>query len=169
MRALLDRVDEAPRPSILLGAEVLICEGLENMDGLRELCLEGTNVLLLEMPFINGTNWTNKLYNTAEEILNMGIQPVLAHVDRYPAKAIEPLLKKGLLAQVNADGLCRMFKRRQLIEWINNGSVVALGSDLHEARPDGYRAWYRVMTTMPDQFHTVMRRTESLLQNAVLH
>ena len=167
LRALLERVDDAPRPQILLGAEVLICEGMENMDGLRELCLQGTNLLLLEMPFLGGTAWTPKLYETAEEIMSMGIQPVLAHVDRYPKKAIEPLLKKGLLAQVNADGLCRLMKRKQLVEWIDSGYVVALGSDLHGAAPDGYRYWYRVMTSMPEQFRTVMERTEKLVENAV--
>lgn len=164
---LLKRVDDAPRPQILLGAEVLICEGLEHMDGLRELCLRGTNLLLLEMPFIGGTSWTPKLYNTAEEIMALGIQPVLAHVDRYPKKAIEPLLKKGLLAQINAYGLCRMTRKRHLLEWIDDGLVVALGSDLHEAKPDGYRAWYRVMTSMPDKVQAVMERTEKLVKDAV--
>ena len=165
--ALLSRVADAPRPRILLGAEVLICEGLENMEGLHRLCLEGTNLLLLEMPFVKGDAWTPKLYNTAEEILQKGIQPVLAHVDRYPKKAVEPLLKKGMLAQVNADGLCRRMGRRHLMEWIEQGLVVALGSDLHEAPPDGYRAWYRVMTTMPEQFRTIMERTEKLVEGAV--
>ena len=164
---LLDRVGDAPRPQILLGAEVLICEGLENMEGLHRLCLQGTNLLLLEMPFLGGTSWTPRLYATAEEILGMGIQPVLAHVDRYPKKAVEPLLKKGMLAQVNADGLCRRMGRRHLMEWIEQGLVVALGSDLHEAPPDGYRAWYRVMTTMPEQFRTIMERTEKLVEGAV--
>ena len=167
LTALLRRVDDAPRPQILLGAVVLICEGLENMDGLRELCLQGTNLLLLEMPFLGKSVWTPKLYETAEEIMAMGIQPVLAHVDRYPKKAVEPLLKKGLLAQVNADGLCRLMKRKQLVEWINSGYVVALGSDLHEAAADGYRPWYRVMTSMPEQFRTVMERTEKLVEAAV--
>lgn len=167
LAALLKRVDDAPRPRILLGAEVLICEGLEHMDGLRKLCLQGTNVLLLEMPFIGGTAWTPKLYNTAEEIMALGIQPVLAHVDRYPKKAIEPLLKKGLLAQVNAYGLCRLFKKKQLLEWIESGSVVALGSDLHEAKPDGYRAWHHVMTTMPEQATAVMERTQMLVKDAI--
>ena len=41
----------ADAPRVLLGAEVLICDGMERLNGLRELCLEGTNELLLEMPF----------------------------------------------------------------------------------------------------------------------
>ena len=167
LAALLSRVADAPRPQILLGAEVLICEGLENMEGLHRLCLEGTNLLLLEMPFVKGDAWTPKLYNTAEEILQKGIQPVLAHVDRYPPKAVEPLLQKGLLAQINADGLCRRRGRKYLEDWISRGLVVALGSDLHDAHPDGYRSWYRVMTSMPETFSTIMQRTEPLIATAV--
>lgn len=38
-------------PRVLLGAEVLICDGMERLKAIHELCLEGTNELLLEMPF----------------------------------------------------------------------------------------------------------------------
>ena len=41
-------------PLIQLGAEVLICDGMERLDGLNRLCREGTNELLLEMPFMRG-------------------------------------------------------------------------------------------------------------------
>jgi len=41
--------DNAPR--ILLGAEVLYFPGISRMEALPSLCLEGTDVLLLEMPF----------------------------------------------------------------------------------------------------------------------
>ena len=38
-------------PEILLGAEVLYFPGISRMEALPSLCLEGTNLLLLEMPF----------------------------------------------------------------------------------------------------------------------
>ena len=41
----------ADAPKILLGAEVLYFPGIAHMEELPELCLEGTNLLLLEMPF----------------------------------------------------------------------------------------------------------------------
>ena len=41
-------------PQICLGAEVLICDGMERLEGLHRLCREGTNELLLEMPFMRG-------------------------------------------------------------------------------------------------------------------
>ena len=53
---LLEVSGDMQRPKILLGAEVLICEGLDQMEGLEALCLEGTNVMLLEMPF-SANSW----------------------------------------------------------------------------------------------------------------
>ena len=38
-------------PRVQLSAEVLICDGMESMDGIPYLCREGTNELLIEMPF----------------------------------------------------------------------------------------------------------------------
>ena len=49
------------------------------MDGLELLCLEGTNVLLLEMPF-SASVWNDRLYHTIDEIAERGICPVFAHV-----------------------------------------------------------------------------------------
>ena len=57
--AALPRRPELPR--ILLGAEVLICDGMERLDDLPRLCLEGTNELLLEMPFYA---WPSSLWDT---------------------------------------------------------------------------------------------------------
>ena len=41
----------ADAPQLRLGAEVLICDGMERLDGLSRLCREETDELLLEMPF----------------------------------------------------------------------------------------------------------------------
>lgn len=48
-------------PLIQLGAEVLICDGMERLDGLNRLCREGTNELLLEMPFYA---WPESIWDT---------------------------------------------------------------------------------------------------------
>ncbi|MBQ9130083.1 MAG: histidinol-phosphatase, partial [Clostridia bacterium] len=37
-------------PPIVLGAEVLVCPGMEKMEGLESLCAGGGRALLLEMP-----------------------------------------------------------------------------------------------------------------------
>ena len=48
-------------PQICLGAEVLICDGMERLEGLHRLCREGTNELLLEMPFYA---WPESIWDT---------------------------------------------------------------------------------------------------------
>jgi protein-tyrosine phosphatase len=155
----------APRPRILLGAEVLICQGLENMEGLHGLCVEGTNVMLLEMPFTHG-DWGRELYRTVHEIMKQGINPVLAHVDRYPRESIERLFDMGLYGQINCDSLTKLFKPKHLLRWIEDGKIVAFGSDLHGCDPKGYAPFTKVMNTYSDHVTRIMRTTALLLKNA---
>ena len=93
--AALPRRPELPR--ILLGAEVLICDGMERLDDLPRLCLEGTNELLLEMPFYA---WPSSLWDTLFALCERrDIRIVLAHADRYPKENIERLIREGIPAQ----------------------------------------------------------------------
>ena len=156
---------DAPRPRILLGAEVLICQGLENMEGLTGLCVEGTDILLLEMPFTRG-DWGRELYRTVHEIRKKGITPVLAHVDRYPKHSIEQLFDMGLCGQINCDSLSKVFKPKHLLRWVESGRIVAFGSDLHGNDPKGYAPFTKVMSTYADHVARIMETTARLLQNA---
>lgn len=165
LNRLLKAYGYGPRPRILLGAEVLICAGLENMEGLRDLCVEGTNVLLLEMPFTHG-DWEHALYRTVHEIQNQGINPILAHVDRYPRESIEKLFDMGLYGQINCDSLVKVFKAKHLVRWIEDGKIVAFGSDLHGHDPKSYAPFTKVMNTMRDQVERIMRTTATLLKDA---
>lgn len=131
--AALPRRPELPR--ILLGAEVLICDGMERLDDLPRLCLEGTNELLLEMPFYA---WPSSLWDTLFALCERrDIRIVLAHADRYPKENIERLIREGIPLQLNAVCLTKPIKRRRYLEWIQNGYVKYLGSDIHMLG-DGY-------------------------------
>jgi protein-tyrosine phosphatase len=165
LECLLNAYGHEPRPRILLGGEVLICPGLENMEGLRELCVEGTNVMLLEMPFTHG-DWDRSLYRTVYEIRKMGIVPVLAHVDRYPRDSIERLFEMGVNGQINCGSLIGLFKPKHLLRWIEEGRIVALGSDLHGHDPKSYAPFIKVMNTMTDHADRVMSATATLLKDA---
>lgn len=67
-------------PEVLLGAEVLIREGISRYD-LSSLCLQGTNVLLVEMPFMRPPVW---LYDELEKIATrQNLILMYAHLDRY--------------------------------------------------------------------------------------
>lgn len=165
---LLDAMGDTPRPAIIPSAETLICDGMENMEDLSSLCFEGTNVLLLEMPF-DTAMWTRRLTETVYGICDRGILPVLAHVDRYPQKLMEPLLQSGIRGQINADALTRFFKPRHLLEWIDKGYIVALGSDLHGSDAKGYDAYRKVVASMPERTEMLMQASGALLRDAVRH
>ena len=47
------------RIRLLMGAEVLLREGIHHLD-LRPLCLEGTDCILLEMPFSPRPSWMDE-------------------------------------------------------------------------------------------------------------
>lgn len=123
-------------PQILLGAEVLICDGMDRLDGLERLCLQGTNELLLEMPFYS---WQEEIRETLYKLNEIkDIQIVIAHADRYPVEDIAPLIADGIPLQLNAESLTKPFKRKKYLSWSADGYVKYLGSDIHMLG-SGYR------------------------------
>lgn len=128
----------ADAPQLQLGAEVLICDGMERLDGLPRLCRSETNELLLEMPFYQ---WPEAIWDTLYALCERrDIKIVLAHAERYPAEAIEQLIRDNVALQLNSECLTRPLHRKRYLTWIKNGSVKYLGSDIHMLG-DGYRAW----------------------------
>ena len=116
-------------PQLRLGAEVLICDGMERLDGLSRLCREETDELLLEMPFYQ---WPEPVWETLYRLLERrDIRIVLAHADRYPPEDIERLIEDGVLLQLNAECLTKPLRRRRYLSWIESGAVQYLGSDIH--------------------------------------
>lgn len=127
-------------PQLQLGAEVLICDGMERLDGLNRLCREGTDELLLEMPFYE---WPDPIWDTLYLLLDRrSIKIVIAHAERYPKEDIEQLIADGVPLQLNAECLTKPLKRRRYLEWIENGYVKYLGSDIHMLG-SGYSDWVK--------------------------
>ena len=123
-------------PKILLGAEVLICDGMDRMEHLPDLCLEGTSELLLEMPFYE---WPDNIWDTVFSLNDIEeLDIVIAHADRYPPKNIEVLIDAGIPLQLNAGSLTHVLRRSKYMSWIENGYVAYIGSDIH-GLGDGYR------------------------------
>lgn len=126
----------ADSPQILPGAEVLICGGMEKMENLPCLCRGGSRELLLEMPFYK---WPESLWETLFLLHERtDITLVMAHADRYPPEDIQVLIEEGIPLQLNAECLQKPLRRRRYLEWIKNGYVRYLGSDIHMLG-SGYR------------------------------
>ena len=147
-------------PKILLGAEVQLCKGLENLEQLPELCYEGTNVLLLELPPM----FSPKQHaHTLECLLyECDLTVVLAHVDRYDTNLIDGLLSQGFMAQLNASAFCHFMSKRAALRRVKNGSVCALGSDLHGTKT-GYTEFLRAKKILGSGYDEIMQSSRALL------
>jgi protein-tyrosine phosphatase len=149
-------------PRILLGAEVLAFEGIEQMPRIRELCLAGTDLLLLEMPFVH---WSERLIDSVEALSERrDIRIVLAHVDRYDRDQIEMLFSfDRVKGQVNVSSLKKRFQSGYLREWMRKGSIVAVGSDIH-GTDIGYSEWRTAKRRYPKEWAAAMEQTEARLK-----
>ena len=123
--------------SVKLGAEVYFSErSYVDFDKLMPLCIEGTNYLLIELPFVK--NWEESLYQKlADLIAETGCAPVLAHVDRYAAFFAKPkrllrFLEMGCLIQVNTDAFFEKSAKGFALALLKKGYVHALGTDMHD-------------------------------------
>lgn len=120
-------------PRIILGAEVLYYEGISKLPELEKLRIEGTNLLLLEMPM---ARWSEYTVRELVRISGMkGITLVLAHVERYirfqSEETIDTLYDNGILMQVNAGFFCDLWTRRTAISMLWNRGIHFIGSDCH--------------------------------------
>ena len=125
--------------SLFPAAEVLLCPGLNHLEDLELLCIEGTKTILIEMTDLP---WPEALLDTLDEIRDLGLDIVIAHADRYGKKESEKLIDKGFKVQLNADSLCGFTGKKQFINWVKDGYVYALGSDKH-VRKDKHTTEYK--------------------------
>lgn len=124
---------EADLPHILLGAEVKYYPGISARNDLRDLCIEGTRLLLLEMPFSEWTEYTIRELNILA--CSKGIVVILAHIERYFSLQKEDVWNKlrdnGILMQVNANFFTGAFTKRKALRLLDEGFVHMIGSDCH--------------------------------------
>ena len=120
-------------PSVKLGAEVAYYVGISRLATLSNLCIEGTRLLLLEMPF---SKWTDYIIKEICELALQGrVIIILAHIERYLGlqgiKVFEELLEYGVIMQVNANFFCRFSTKRTALKLLQRGTVRLIGSDAH--------------------------------------
>lgn len=120
-------------PEILLGAEVKYYSGIARMENLKKLCIGNSNLLLLEMPMSQWTEYTLK--ELFELSASRGIILVLAHIERYmslqSSDVLGRLLDSGILMQVNATFFTEFRTRRRALSMLRKNSIHFLGSDCH--------------------------------------
>jgi len=122
-------------PQIIKAAEVKLYPGLWQEENLRMLCVEGTKVLMVEMPY---ENWSGWMYNEVYALCTRGYLPVIVHIERYLSRyaskddILKKLLGMSVMVQCNAESF-REFRKRRLIDKIlMSGKLAAIGSDCHD-------------------------------------
>lgn len=121
-------------PALILGAEVAYFGGIGSCEALDALQIGRTKLLLVEMPF---SDWTERIVEDVCEIpLQLGLIPVLAHINRYPGKQQFPkykdkLLRSGVYFQCNAEAFLTFKTRHWALSLMKKGYIHFLGSDCH--------------------------------------
>lgn len=120
-------------PEIRLGAEVRYYQGISRLAELKALRIEGSKLLLLEMPV---AEWTEYVVRELIELSGKsGVRTVLAHVERYRGlqkRAVwERLYESGIRAQVNASFFTSPVTGHKALSLLKNGNIHFVGSDCH--------------------------------------
>lgn len=122
------------RLQMRFGAEVAFFKGISRAEKLDDLTIEGTNLLLLEMPFMP---WESSDIDEVDTLIReRGYRVLLAHVERYlelPGNKhrVEELLELPVYVQINAQSLTDWRKRGRLVRMFRDGQAHVLGSDAH--------------------------------------
>ena len=129
-----------------LGAEVYYFSGIGKGEMVSRLCIQGTNLLLLEMPFCQ---WTKDMFDDVEQLIRrQKLTIILAHIERYfsfqkDTAVMERILALPVTLQINAGSFLagKEFmdfsgkkKRKKCLALLESGHAVLLGSDAHNMK-----------------------------------
>lgn len=121
-------------PNIYLGCEMLYFKGIGQSESLPELCINGSNFLLLEL---TDQCIDDNLFNDILDMRkNFGIIPIIAHVERYfKAKNYKKLLKflveENIPAQINASSVLMPFFKRPIKKLLKENIAKFIATDSH--------------------------------------
>ena len=132
LRAAIADAQITDIPKVALGAEVAYFNGLSRCASLDKLCILGTNVMLVEMPF---GAWSERVIDDVGLLGAFGFVPIIAHIERYigyqSSSVLRQICSSELLIQTNAEALLSVRTRRMVLKGLREGWIDVLGSDSH--------------------------------------
>lgn len=163
---LKEEVENKKLPQIYLGCEMLYYKGIGNSDVLKELCLNKSKFLLLELTDFDIND------NLFEDILNLkknaDIVPIIAHIERYCyahnfKKFLKFVKENNIPVQINTDSVMLRNCNRVLKTIFKNDIFCVLATDTHsvDRRPPLMKEAY---VYVRDNFGAQYR--ERLVKNA---
>ena len=121
-------------PGFICGAEVAFFEGMSKAEKVDLLTIEGTNLLLVEMPF---ESWSDSIMEEIRRLIyKRHFSLIIAHVERFfpfkgNAARIYDLMELPLYIQMNGEALTDFWHRGKYISLLKKDKIHLLGSDCH--------------------------------------
>lgn len=136
---------------IRLGAEVAVEHGISELDGLDRLAFQGTDIIMLELPYSSYSKWiSEEVYNVS---CRYGLKVVLAHIHRYinfyTKSQMSEILGMNVIFQVNNEAFSSFGERRFVKRLIKDGYPVVFGSDSHN------------MTSRPPNWDILLKKADT--------
>lgn len=121
-------------PKVHLGSEVFYFNGIGKSQSIKNLCIENSEYLLLELPNYTITSYI--LNNIKELKENLRVTPIIAHIERYyyerGFKNLLKLVKDGtILTQINASSLLDSPHKKIVHKLIKKGYITFIATDAH--------------------------------------
>ncbi len=166
-------------PRLLLGAEVYFYPSLSADPDFGKLAIEGTDYVLLELPFEHF--YHNFFSGYSKFINNCGYKLILAHIERYLSfgnteEEFDKLLGFGkAVCQMNCGSMAKggFFEQRKMVKLIKEGYISVLGTDAHntDSRPPLFGKAEKKMTAKcgKDEFERLCRNSSAILEDAPIN
>ncbi len=125
--------DKAAIKDIRLGAEVAIENGISELPDIEKLAVEGTRLILLELPYREYVKWmSEEIYNVAVEYK---LKVILAHVHRYleyySKDEMTGILSTNSIMQINNEAFLSWKEKKLAKSVIADEREFVFGSDAH--------------------------------------
>ena len=153
---------------------MLYYPGISQSSEIRSLAIEGTSLILIEMPF---EPWSEKIYDELISFqYNSNLQIILAHVERYRSlqsrKIYEMLFDQPFYFQMNAEAFTSFSSRRLALKLIDRGQLHFLGTDCHNitSRPPNMDEARKVIEKKlsPAAWETLTREMEERFRQHII-
>lgn len=135
LRAAMENTQGLPR--LFVGAEVAFFEGISSFEGLRDLAIETTDCIMIEMPM---RQWSDRQLQELVEIRQkQKLTPIIAHVERYfplqgSREIIRRLTELPVYLQVNAGFFEKITTRGKALRLLREQQIHLIGSDCHDLK-----------------------------------
>ncbi len=118
------------QPEIILGAEVYLDHDISKYPGIEKLCIGESRYMLIEFPhMVQDARTSEWIY----ELAMVGIKPIIAHIDRYPAwdTLVKEMVGIKVWRQINAEAFLSFKGRRLIDRLMKSDNDFIVSSDMH--------------------------------------